>query len=52
MTKKNLALTKEQVSVLFKEETERPGSSELNKEKREGSYHLSLIHISEPTRPY
>ena len=32
-------LTAEQKLVLLEEGTERPGSSELNNEKREGSYH-------------
>ena len=35
----NKNLTSEQKSVLFEEETEPPGSSKLNNEKREGSYH-------------
>ncbi len=35
----NKNLTTEQKSVLFDEGTERPGSSELNNEKREGMYH-------------
>jgi len=35
----NKNLTTEQKSVLFEEGTERPGSSELNNEKREGTYH-------------
>ena len=40
MTKKiNPNLTKEQKSILFEEETEFAGSSELNHEKREGTYH-------------
>ena len=48
--KKNSNLTLEQENILFNEATEPPGSSELNNEKREGSYHcancdLSLIHI-------
>ena len=37
--KKNPNLTPEQKLILFEEGTERPGSSELNFEKREGSYH-------------
>ena len=54
MTKKNPNLTAEQKLVMFEDGTERAGSSELNNEKREGSYHcancgiklfLSLIHI-------
>ena len=32
-------LTAEQKSILFEEATEPPGSSPLNNEKREGSYH-------------
>ena len=32
-------LTVEQKSILFEEATEPPGSSPLNNEKREGSYH-------------
>ena len=40
----NEALTKEQKNIMFNEGTERPFSSELNKEKRKGFY-LSLIHI-------
>ncbi len=35
----NKNLTTEQKSVLFEEDTEPPGSSKLNNEKREGSYH-------------
>ena len=35
----NKKLTSEQKLILFEEGTEIPGSSELNKEKREGSYH-------------
>ena len=35
----NKNLTAEQKSVLFEENTEPPGSSKLNNEKREGSYH-------------
>jgi len=38
MTKNN-NLTSEQKLILFEEATEPPGSSELNNEKREGSYH-------------
>ena len=53
MKKNNPNLTDEQKLVLFEEATEPPGSSQLNNEKREGSYHcvncgvklLSLIHI-------
>ena len=40
MTKKiNPNLTEEQQSVLFEEGTELAGTSELNHEKREGSFH-------------
>ena len=35
----NKNLTAEQKSVLFEEDTEPPGSSKLNNEKHEGSYH-------------
>ena len=35
----NKNLTTEQKLILFEEGTESPGSSELNNEKREGSYH-------------
>ena len=35
----NLNLSNEQKIVLFEEGTEPPGSSELNHEKREGTYH-------------
>ena len=45
MVKKNSNLTAEQKLVMFEDGTEPPGTSELNNEKREGSYHLSLIHI-------
>ena len=41
MKKNNSNLTAEQKLILFKEETETPGSSELNSEKREGSYHCA-----------
>ena len=41
MTKKNSNLTSEQENILFNEATEPPGSSELNNEKREGSYHCA-----------
>ena len=37
--KRNQNLTSEQKIILFDEGTEKPGSSELNYEKREGSYH-------------
>ena len=39
MTKKNENLTTEQKLILFEEGTEAPGSSKLNIEKREGTYH-------------
>ena len=39
MNKKTL--TEEQKNVLFKEETEPPGSSPLNYEKREGDYNCA-----------
>ena len=39
--KKNLNLTQEQENILFNEATEPPSSSELNNEKREGSYHCA-----------
>ena len=42
MTKKiNPNLTAEQKLILFEEGTERAGSSELNYEKREGSFHCA-----------
>ena len=42
MTKKiNQDLTAEQKLVLFEDGTEAPGTSELNHEKREGSYHCT-----------
>ena len=41
MKKNNPNLTNEQKSVLFEEGTEPSGSSELNNEKREGSYHCA-----------
>ena len=34
----NKKLTKDQKNILFKEGTEPPGTSSLNKEKREGDY--------------
>ena len=44
MTKKiNPNLTAEQKLILFEEGTERAGSSELNDEKREGSFHCAII---------
>ena len=41
MSKKNPNLTAEQKLVFFEEETEQPWSSELNNEKRKGSYHCA-----------
>jgi peptide-methionine (R)-S-oxide reductase len=41
MTKKNPNLTAEQKLVLFEDGTEAPGTSELNHEKREGSFHCA-----------
>ena len=41
MNKKNPNLTAEQKLVMFEDGTEPPGSSELNNEKREGSYHCA-----------
>ena len=38
MVKKNSNLTAEQKLVMFEDGTESPGTSELNNEKREGSY--------------
>ena len=43
--KKNLNLTKEQENILFNEATEPPGSSKLNNEKREGTYHCANCGI-------
>ena len=43
MNKKNSNLSAEQKLVMFEEGTEPPGSSELNNEKREGSYHLQIV---------
>ena len=37
--KYNIELTPEQIFILKQEGTETPGSSVLNNEKREGSYH-------------
>ena len=45
MKKKNENLTDEQKLILFEEGTESPGSSELNNEKREGSYHCANCGI-------
>ena len=41
----NKELTNEQTKVMFEEGTERPGSSKLNNEKREGSYHCANCDI-------
>ena len=41
MKKKNQNLTAEQKIIMFEEGTEPPGSSELNNEKREGTYHCA-----------
>ena len=41
----NINLTSEQRKVMFEEETELPWSSELNNEKREGSYHCANCGI-------
>ena len=41
MKKKNPNLTVEQKLVMFEDGTEPPGSSELNNEKREGTYHCA-----------
>ena len=41
MKKNNPNLTEEQKLILFDEGTEPPGSSELNSEKRKGSYHCA-----------
>ena len=43
MSKNNPDLTAEQKLILFEEGTEPPGSSELNDEKREGSYHCAKL---------
>ena len=54
MTKKiNPNLTAEQKLILFEEGTERAGSSELNYEKREGSFHCAnccLLYTSPSPR--
>ena len=49
MSKKNPNLTAEQKLVMFEDGTERAGSSELNNEKREGSYPVSYTHLTLPT---
>ena len=41
----NITLTPEQEKIMFEEGTERPGSSALNYEKREGSYHCANCGI-------
>jgi peptide-methionine (R)-S-oxide reductase len=38
-------LTREQYDVLFEEHTERPGSSPLNAEKREGTFVCAACHL-------
>ena len=38
---KNKKLTSEQKLILFEEGTEQPGSSELNHQKGEGTYHCA-----------
>ena len=45
MNKKNPNLTAEQKLVMFEDGTEPPGTSELNNEKREGSYHCANCGI-------
>ena len=45
MSKKNPNLTAEQKVILFEEGTEPPGSSELNNEKREGTYHCANCDV-------
>ena len=45
MTKKNPNLTAEQKLIMFEDGTELPGTSELNNEKREGSYHCANCGI-------
>ena len=45
MIKKNSNLTAEQKLVMFEDGTEPPGTSELNNEKREGSYHCANCGI-------
>ena len=45
MNKKNPNLTAEQKLVMFEDGTEMSGSSELNNEKREGSYHCANCGI-------
>ena len=43
--KKNSNLSSEQKLVMFEDGTEPPGTSELNNEKREGSYHCANCGI-------
>ena len=45
----NKSLSDEQKKIMFEEGTERPGSSELNYEKREGFYPVSYTHLTLPT---
>ena len=45
MSKKNSNLTAEQKLVMFEDGTEPAGSSELNYEKREGSYHCANCDV-------
>ena len=45
MTKKNSNLTAEQKLVMFEDGTEAPGTSELNNEKRDGTYHCANCGI-------
>ena len=45
MSKKNSNLTAEQKLVMFEDGTEPPGSSELNNERREGSYHCANCDV-------
>ena len=45
MSKNNPNLTAEQKLILFEEGTERPGSSELNYEKRKGNYYCANCGI-------
>ena len=45
MKKNNPNLTDEQKLILFDEGTEPPGSSELNSEKRKGSYHCANCSV-------
>ena len=54
MTKKNPNLTAEQKLVMFEDGTEPPGTSELNNEKRDGSYHCAnceLNYLIQETKP-